>query len=112
MKYVFFLSILFAVSAHAQTITPEQTKDNIGKKATVCGTVFNVHSGAHFTYINFGDAYPKQIFTVVLKNEDASKFSFSLDSLAKKNICVTGMIKSFQDKPEIDASTADQIKMQ
>ena len=110
-KYLFLLSILFTSTIHAQTITPEQTKDSIGKTETVCGKVFNVHSAMKMTYINFGNTYPNQTFTIVIKKEDVAKFSYSLDSLAKKNVCVTGLLKIFQEKPEIELTDPSQLQL-
>ena len=109
MKYLLILSLVFAASAHAQTITPEQAKDNVGKTETVCGTVFSVHTGKSRTYINFGAAYPGQVFTVVVFNEDTTNFTYPLSTLSNKKVCVTGTVKTYQDKPEMDIDKADKI---
>jgi hypothetical protein len=49
MKYFFLLFTLFSFSCKAQTITPENPKDYIGKKATVCGLVYGSY---HATRVN------------------------------------------------------------
>jgi hypothetical protein len=111
MKYLLILSLLIAISAQAQTITPKQAKDSVGKTETVCGAVFNVHVGPNKTYINFGDAYPNQVFSVAIDNDDASKFSYKLETLENKKVCITGLLKMYKEKPEIIVTDEKQIEI-
>ncbi len=111
MKYLFILSLFFAISTRAQTVTPAQAKDSVGKTETVCGAVFNVHVGANNTYINFGDAYPNQSFSVAINNDDAAKFSYKLEALENKKVCITGLLKMYKEKPEIMVTDEKQIQI-
>jgi DNA/RNA endonuclease YhcR with UshA esterase domain len=115
----FFLSIILALSFRVQAqeipkITPDQAKDYIGKTVTVCGEVKDSYvapkSGTIF--LNFGADYPNQIFVAYIYEDAAKNFPESPATAFKgKNICVTGEVKMFQEKPEIMITKPEQIKL-
>jgi DNA/RNA endonuclease YhcR with UshA esterase domain len=101
--------ILFiAAGAGAQTaITSQDTKDHVGETVTVSGKVFDVFTTkTGKTLINFDNKYPNQTFTVVV-NED-SKVDISAIK-AGSVLTISGLIKTFKDKPEMFLDTQDQI---
>ena len=110
MKYI--LSLLFmtiSFLAQSQTITPEQAKDSVGKKATICGEVTGTHTTETVTFLNLGGKYPNNAFTVVVFKDAAAKFSYQLSTLEGKNICVTGMVKDYKGKPEMVVENEREI---
>ncbi len=113
---IFFAFLSIAATCSAQTISPSQAKDYIGKKVTVCGQVSNVfyyeRGKGSPTFIDMGGKYPNDQFEVLIWKEDRSKFSYDLQSLDQAKICVTGVIKEYKGKPEVEVSTPDQMKKQ
>jgi len=106
------LASLLVVTGHAQNITPEQAKNYVGKKVTVCGLVtdvFALSKGQAPTFLHFGGKYPNNSFSVVVYKDDAPKFTYPLGSLAHKNLCVTGYVKMYKGKPEITVNSPMQI---
>ena len=108
--------IIFTFILRAQTITPEEAKDNVGKKVTVCGKVKSTYKtnsiNSNPTFIDFGKKYPNAIFTVVIWESALPKFSYvPKRKLKHKKICVTGTIKLYKGRPEIIVDDPGQIKM-
>jgi micrococcal nuclease len=96
--------VLFAFGVHAQNLTAAQAKDNVGKTVTVCSKVMSTYysTKSRTTYLNLGAAYPNEDLTVVIFADDLHKFSETPGTLfANKNICVTGLVKLYKEKPEI-----------
>ncbi|MGA2402148.1 MAG: hypothetical protein ABSG91_10625 [Syntrophobacteraceae bacterium] len=62
--------------------------------------------------INLDNPYPNQVFTVLIRGSDRGKFEKPPETLfSGKEICVSGMIQSYQDRPEIIVKEPSQIKM-
>lgn len=103
----------FSQFAFSQKIVPQQAKDYIGKKVTVCGLVSNVfyyeRGKGSPTFIDMGGRYPKEQLDLVVWKEYREKFSYDLETLDETNICVTGVVKEYRGKPEIEVMNPDQI---
>jgi hypothetical protein len=89
-----------------------KAKDHVGETATVTGPVPD--SGVHVTqsgttFINLGPAYPDNDFTAVIFAADADKFG-DLTALEGKKVSITGVIKEYKGKPEIEVTKPEQIK--
>lgn len=116
MKHILILFTILSIAAtcSAQTINPSQAKDYIGKKVTVCGkvsTVFYYQRGKGSpTFIDMGGKYPNDQFEVLIWKENRGKFSYDLQSLNGTSICITGIVKEYKGKPEVEVSSPDQIK--
>ncbi len=86
-------------------ITPAQARDYIGRRATVCGVVasanFARRSRRQPTFLNLDEPYPRHIFTAVIWIEDRPKFGAPETELKGKRICVSGLIETYQGKPQI-----------
>ncbi len=113
------LIILFGFLSTAcsqETVTPEDAAKYIGQQKTVCGTVASAHFAAKTkgqpTFINLDKPYPNQVFTVLVWGSDRNKFEKPPETLySGKGICVTGMIQSYQGRPEIIVKEPSQIKV-
>jgi DNA/RNA endonuclease YhcR with UshA esterase domain len=97
------------------TIAPAAAKDHIGKEATVCGTVKSARyastSNRKPTFLNLDKAFPNQIFTAVIFEENRSKFAKPPEEQFKdKAICVTGKIEEYNGTPEIVVTEPKQIE--
>jgi len=106
-------AILFG---QTKRISPMEAKDHVGEHATVCGTVASTRYAARSrgepTFLNLDQAYPKQIFTIVIWGSDRSKFGDPTEKYKDKRVCVTGRIALYQGVAEIVASDPSQIEIQ
>lgn len=102
-----------APSASADKITAAQAKDYVGKHATVCGVVasanFAARSKRQPTFLNLDKPYPDHIFTAVIWIEDRPKFGTPETTLKGKKVCVSGLVESYQGRPEIVLRDAKQL---
>jgi DNA/RNA endonuclease YhcR with UshA esterase domain len=98
----------------ADTIPAAQAKDHIGQTATVCGKVVGTRyldsSNRQPTFLNFDKPYPDHTFTVIIFGENRAKFGKPEQDYLQKDICVTGEIKNYNGKPEIELSDPKQVK--
>lgn len=112
------LLTILALSASAQTktITATDAKNHIGERATVCGKVVSARyadrSRSQPTFLNLDEAYPKQVFTIVIWGDDRSKFGEPENKYSDKRICVTGKIASYRGSPEIVANDPKAIEIE
>jgi hypothetical protein len=102
------LFLLFAASKgySRKTISLEDVGKYIGDSVTVCGNV----SGGRFletakitpTFINLGQAFPNNSLTIVIWSDVRKQFESAPEILFKdKEVCVTGRIELFKEKPQI-----------
>lgn len=108
-------SMLVCPSSAQDTISANQARGHVGQFERVCGLVasthFASHSKGHPTFLNVGQPYPNEVFTVVIWDRDREKFGSPEAIYENKNICVTGTIGLYRGIPEIIASSQDQIKI-
>ena len=112
-----FVSIIFA----QQTIKTEEAGKYIGQQKTVCGKVASVShpSGSYTenlteqpTFLNFNKPFPNQVFTATISGMDRVKFEKPPEMLySEKEVCVTGIIQSYQGRPEIIVKEPAQIEI-
>jgi protein TonB len=59
-----------------------------------------------------GAAFPNQLLTVVIQDENRSKFSYKPEEeLKNKTVAVTGKVADFNGKPQITISTPSEIQI-
>lgn len=111
------VSLLASISMSEDlTIGAKEAQKYIGERKTVCGDVVSaaylVRSKGRPTFLNLDQPYPRQIFTVVIWGSDRTKFKYSPEIFFKgKKICVTGVITSYRNIPEIVVHDPEQIKI-
>jgi hypothetical protein len=109
------LTVILLSHAHGQspTIPLDSVQYYVGKNVTICADVkgtYQSDNGKGNTYINFGKPYPNSTFTVMIFSKDISNFNYNpADRLKGKQVCVTGKVTTYKDKPEIVVSKPDQI---
>lgn len=115
--FLIFVLYFFGAIAYAQdSISPDQAANFIGQQKTVCGKVASTKFADKVkgqpTFLNLDKPYPKQVFTVVVWGSDRDKFEKPPEVLySGKDVCVTGVIKSYQGRPEIIVNSPSQIKV-
>jgi len=118
-KLLLIAAVLVGLASLAysrETIKPEDAAKFIGQQRTVCGTVASAHYAAIIkkqpTSLHLDKPYPNEVFTVLIWGSDKGKFEKPPETLyLRKEICVTGMIRSYQGRPEIIVKDSSQIKV-
>jgi len=103
----------FAEVKIQKTITAEEAKQHVQETNTVCGVVASTRylTRSKLTFLNLGRAYPDQPFTAVIPDAVRAKFKNPPEDLFKgKTICVTGLITTHNDKPQIVIDDPAQIE--
>ena len=113
-KYLLLLAItgIASLKLSAQSITPQEALKHMGEKVTICGKIFG---GRFFeqnerTLLNMGGAYPNHTLTIVINGADRKKFDTKPEVFyANKEVCVTGEVRDFKGKPEVQVTEITQI---
>lgn len=95
-------TVVFAQSA----IKLEEAKDHIGDSVLICGKVFSARyfetSKGSPTLLNLGAAFPHQLLTVVIWEDLRKQMPAKPeDYFLNKEICITGKIELYKDKPQM-----------
>ena len=90
---------------------------NEGKLRTVCGkvqsTYINSNTASQRIYLNMGREYPNHTFTgLIWYSSNKDNFDGRPDKkYKKKNICISGVISTFNEKPQIQIDFENQIEI-
>jgi hypothetical protein len=111
------LSLFIAVAVTAQTsIKLEDVSKHVGDSVTVCGKVSGMryfeNSKNKPTFLNIGANHPNQLLTVVIWETARALFSSKVEELMDKEICITGRIILYKERPEIVIEKPEQIVIQ
>jgi len=109
-KLLFFTCILLSVNAFSQiTVSPDSAKYYDGTLVRVCGKITGTHIGkSGVIQLNFGGKYPNNTFTAVIFSDNTTKFE-PAESYDGKDVCVSGKIKMYKEKPEIELKDPKQL---
>jgi DNA/RNA endonuclease YhcR with UshA esterase domain len=106
ITFLFITSISFAQT----NISIDSVSIHIGEKVTVCSEVFGVKSLDKVTFINAGAKYPNAPLTIVIFAKDLPNFKDTPEKLyGNQKICVTGVVKEYKGKTEINVSKPEDI---
>jgi len=117
MKKYYLIIVLFTfLFSSDKFITPEQSINYVGKTETVCGEVvstkYSTGSRGKPTFLNFDEPYPNHIFTTVIWGDKRKNFDNNPEEFYKdKEVCVTGKITTFKNKPQIVVKNQSQLKI-
>jgi hypothetical protein len=104
---------LCSLPALGSDVPAEDAGHHIGETATVCGVVasgkYDGDLRSQPTFLDFGKAYPDQVFTAVIFGSDRAKFGTPETSLRGKRICVTGKIQDRSGLPQIILNDPKQL---
>ncbi|TMI63655.1 MAG: DNA-binding protein [Bacteroidetes bacterium] len=111
-----FCSLFLCLSSiySQDTIKLEDAKNKVGDSVTVCGKVFNARFVSNATneptFLNIGAAYPNQLLTVVIWGDIRKQFNGNPEDIfLNKEICITGKIELYKEKPQIVIKNKSQI---
>ena len=117
MKTLIFsiLIILTYNISYSQTeISSKKAKYYVGEHVIVTGKIKEIkESSAGNIFLNFEKKYPNNPFTIVIYASDRadiqSDFRINWVNLVNVTITVSGIIETYEDKPEIILKKAEQI---
>ncbi|MBJ7516071.1 MAG: hypothetical protein JHC82_07495 [Stenotrophomonas sp.] len=102
-------------SAQSAMIPPEMAPRQVGKEGMVCGKVekarFAEGSEGSPTFLYMGGAFPRHTFSARIAGANRGKFSFPLESLEGKTVCVIGKIERDASRAEIEVSSPAGLKL-
>lgn len=106
----------FRAIQQPKRITAAEASKHVGERAQVCGLVADGRyldkSTGQPTLINFEKKYPNQVFTLVIWGTSRKEFGTPERELVGKKVCVTGLIKNYRDKPQIEAMVKSQVSVE
>jgi hypothetical protein len=102
--------------AHSSTLAPSisapDAKNHIGEQATVCGKVASENAATNSkgkpTFINLDSAYPNQVFTILVWEDDRKNVG-ELPHEGER-VCATGVIRNYKGSPEIMVKSKAQLR--
>jgi hypothetical protein len=117
MKYILSLLIVLAISCPAKSQTEikiEELSSHIGDSVTVCtkiyGGIFLDRSKGTPTLLNAGGTYPNAPLTLLIWADVRQSFKEAPETYYKdKDVCITGKVILYKDKPEIIIYAEKQI---
>ena len=109
--------ILLSQFISAQKLVPiDSVSAHIGQTIIVCDKVagtFVTKSDKPLTYLNLGADFPNAKLTIVIFQKDLVNFPLSpSDHYKGMNICITGEVTIYKDRPQIIANKPNQIEIQ
>ena len=119
-KYILIVIFTLPLSLNAynfEEIPHTSAIQNIGKLRTVCGkvqsTYINSNTASQRIYLNMGREYPNHTFTgLIWYSSNKDNFDGRPDKkYKKKNICISGVITSYNERPQIQIDFENQIKI-
>lgn len=115
--YLGLLAVIASASANAQaSIKLEEVSKHVNDSVTVCGQVDDLRyfesSKNSPTFLNIGGKYPNQLLTVVIWGDVRKQFKNNPDELKGRQVCFTGRIILYKDRPEIVIGQPEQLVVQ
>lgn len=115
--YLCLMAVCITGISYSQTgIKLEEVKQHIGDSVTVCGKVDDMRyfesSKNSPTFLNIGGKYPNQLLTVVIWGDVRKQFKSNPDELKNKQVCITGLIILYKERPEIIIGRPEQVFVQ
>lgn len=110
--FTFIFSLSWVFSFSQTKISIDSVSSHKDQLVTVCGKVYGTKflDKSQITFIDLGAAYPDAPLTIVILGKDRANFKESPETLySDKQICVTGVIKEYKGKLEIDVETPKEI---
>lgn len=104
-----------AFAQSGEMIPPEMAPRSVGKDGMVCGKVEKARyaegSEGQPTFLYMGGAFPRHTFSARIAGANRDKFSFPLESLEGKTVCVIGRIERDASRAEIEVSSPAGLKL-
>ena len=106
---------LITFSSFAQTeIKIDDAKNHLGDSVKICTKIYGgrylENTKGSPTFLNAGGYYPNAPLTIVIWADARKEFNNTPEEFYKgKEVCITGKIELYKDKPQIVVSSKSQI---
>ena len=115
----FFTTIVIILLSHfiyaQKLVAIDSIYSHMNETIKVCDKVagtFVTKSDKPLTYLNLGADFPNAKLTIVIFQKDLVNFPLTpSDHYKGMNICITGELTIYKDRPQIIANRPDQIEM-
>ena len=121
MRWILIISLvplsLYTLTYDFIEIPHTSAIQNVGKLRTVCGkvqsTYINSNTASQRIYLNMGREYPNHTFTgLIWYSSNKDNFDGRPDKkYKKKDICISGVLTTFNEKPQIQIDFENQIEL-
>ena len=88
---VFAIGLVSYQLCSKNVIKPTEAKDHLGKTRIVCGKLAEINYVEGLNWLNFDQAYPLNVFTALIVDENSKKF-IGINRLVGKELCIKGTI--------------------
>jgi hypothetical protein len=115
-RLLFLLLVTIAFDSNSQIVIKlEDISKHVGDSVNVCGKVaggrYMDQSESKLTLINIGGTFPNQVYSIVISSDLRKQFETAPESLfLDKEVCVTGKVSIYRDRPQIVIYRKDQIQ--
>ncbi len=114
MSAALLASVSLAAAAD-EMIPPETAARFAGKDGMVCGKVEKARyaegSEGQPTFLHMGGMFPRHTFSARIPGSARGNFSFPLESLEGKTVCVIGKIQRDASRAEIEVTSPANLKL-
>lgn len=92
----------------------DDAKNHVGDRVKICtkifGGKFQENTKGTPTFLNAGGSYPNAPLTIVIWADARKEFNTTPQEFYKgKEVCITGKIELYKDKPQIVVTSKSQI---
>ncbi len=106
---------IVAPSFAQQQIKIEEAKSHVGDSVKICNKIFDTKyfqsANDPVTLLNMGDKYPNNPLSIVIRSDARKLFKNPPEEYYKgAQVCVTGKIQIYKEKPEIVINRPEQIQ--
>lgn len=96
-------------------IPPQQAQEFVGYEGTVCGKVddakYAANSEGEPTMLYMGGAFPKHAFSARIWGKNRAEFDPAPETLVGKLVCVSGEIRSANQRAEVILSSPRDMQV-
>jgi hypothetical protein len=118
LKYIFvFIFSTVCLSGFSQTkdsIPASESVNHYNETIKIYGTVSGGRklTSSKITLINVDGLFPNHALSLMIKDENLSKFSYTPETFLKnKKIVISGVVIKYKEKPEMIITDPAQIKI-
>lgn len=99
--------------AQTTTVPANDAAQHVGQRVTIEGVVAKIFTSRNGnTFLDFGAAYPNELFTGWIPQNSALSADPALWSLRGRRVKVTGIVELYRGKPEIKIVSTDQLVLE
>jgi endonuclease G len=118
MKFILYFAVFISFTSvtYSQAVSLDSIVKYEGKNVMICEVVQSTYQSkgkSKTTYLNFGKPFPNATFTAVIFESNLKNFDYNPSEFLKgKTVCITGVVKFYNSKPQFVVVNKNQIVIQ